>query len=133
MTDYTSMKVPELKKLLAEKKLAQTGNKADLIARLQEEDNKADATPEDAKPGTLSQRTYNKAELTLQQLKQRKMKSTTVTTKPRSPPLLSPLPLPRQTPPPRPPSQLKVMMHLLPKLPLPSLLPRLPWVSTQAP
>lgn len=53
MTDYTSMKVPELKKLLAEKKLAQTGNKADLIARLQEEDNKADATPEDAKPGTF--------------------------------------------------------------------------------
>jgi SAP domain-containing ribonucleoprotein len=54
MTDYASMKVPELKKLLAEKKLAQTGNKADLIARLQEEDNKADATSEAAKPGTLA-------------------------------------------------------------------------------
>ncbi|KAJ2970633.1 hypothetical protein NQ176_g8096 [Zarea fungicola] len=43
MADYASMKVPELKKLLAERKLAQTGNKADLIARLQE----ADAKPAD--------------------------------------------------------------------------------------
>ncbi|KAL7942939.1 hypothetical protein V8C42DRAFT_330837 [Trichoderma barbatum] len=40
MADYSSLKVPELKKLLAEKKLSQTGNKADLIARLQEDDKK---------------------------------------------------------------------------------------------
>ncbi|KAM6476146.1 hypothetical protein HDV62DRAFT_257624 [Trichoderma sp. SZMC 28011] len=40
MADYTALKVPELKKLLAEKKLPQTGNKADLIARLQEDDKK---------------------------------------------------------------------------------------------
>lgn len=53
MADYTSLKVPELKKLLAEKKLPQTGNKADLIARLQEDDKKnatASATKAD-KPG----------------------------------------------------------------------------------
>jgi SAP domain-containing ribonucleoprotein len=52
MAEYSSLKVPELKKLLAEKGLAQTGNKADLIARLQENDKKA-ATEADA-PGTLS-------------------------------------------------------------------------------
>ncbi|KAJ6442267.1 DNA-binding SAP [Purpureocillium lavendulum] len=40
MAEYSSLKVPELKKLLAEKKLPQTGNKADLIARLQEADQK---------------------------------------------------------------------------------------------
>lgn len=46
MADYSSLRVPELKKLLAERKLPQTGNKADLIARLQEEDKKtADSTP----------------------------------------------------------------------------------------
>ncbi|RDA89137.1 hypothetical protein CP532_2201 [Ophiocordyceps camponoti-leonardi (nom. inval.)] len=39
MTDFASLKVPELKKLLAEKKLPQSGNKADLIARLQESEN----------------------------------------------------------------------------------------------
>lgn len=50
MADYASMKVPELKKLLAERKLAQTGNKADLIARLQEEDEKP-AGDAEAKPG----------------------------------------------------------------------------------
>ncbi|KAF5631652.1 DNA-binding SAP [Fusarium tjaetaba] len=38
MAEYSSLKVPELKKLLAEKGLPQTGNKADLIARLQEND-----------------------------------------------------------------------------------------------
>lgn len=52
MADYTSMKVPELKKLLAERKLPQAGNKADLIARLQEEDAKP-ADDAAAKPGTL--------------------------------------------------------------------------------
>ncbi|KAI5458455.1 hypothetical protein BGZ63DRAFT_426849 [Mariannaea sp. PMI_226] len=41
MAEYSSLKVPELKKLLATKGLAQTGNKADLIARLQENDKKA--------------------------------------------------------------------------------------------
>lgn len=52
MSDYVSLKVPELKKLLAEKKLSQTGNKADLIARLQEADKKdATASTEDGKPG----------------------------------------------------------------------------------
>ncbi|PNP40116.1 hypothetical protein TGAMA5MH_08038 [Trichoderma gamsii] len=51
MSDYASLKVPELKKLLAEKKLSQTGNKADLIARLQEADKKdATASGEDSKP-----------------------------------------------------------------------------------
>lgn len=38
MAEYSSLKVPELKKLLAEKGLPQTGNKADLISRLQEND-----------------------------------------------------------------------------------------------
>ena len=38
MADYASMKVPELKKLLSERGLAQGGNKADLIKRLQEDD-----------------------------------------------------------------------------------------------
>ncbi|KAJ1329084.1 SAP domain-containing ribonucleoprotein [Microdochium nivale] len=38
MTDYASLKVPELKKLLQEKSLSATGNKADLIARLKEHD-----------------------------------------------------------------------------------------------
>ncbi|KAK1237468.1 hypothetical protein MKX08_003093 [Trichoderma sp. CBMAI-0020] len=51
MSDYASLKVPELKKLLAEKKLSQTGNKADLIARLQEADKKdTTASAEDSKP-----------------------------------------------------------------------------------
>ncbi|KAM0665953.1 hypothetical protein ACQRIU_005297 [Beauveria bassiana] len=49
MADYASLKVPELKKLLAERKLPQTGNKADLVARLQEEDSKPDGDSE-AKP-----------------------------------------------------------------------------------
>ncbi|KAI1477557.1 hypothetical protein F4774DRAFT_192563 [Daldinia eschscholtzii] len=38
MSDYASLKVPELKKLLQEKSLPVTGNKADLIARLQDHD-----------------------------------------------------------------------------------------------
>lgn len=50
MAEYTSLKVPELKKLLAEKGLPQTGNKADLIARLTEDDKKnaAPAAAEEA-------------------------------------------------------------------------------------
>ncbi|KAI1501079.1 hypothetical protein F5X99DRAFT_212275 [Biscogniauxia marginata] len=47
MADYASLKVPELKKLLQEKSLPVTGNKADLIARLQEHD-QAQAKPEAA-------------------------------------------------------------------------------------
>lgn len=47
MVDYASLKVPELKKLLQEKQLPVTGNKADLIARLQEHD-KATEEPKPA-------------------------------------------------------------------------------------
>ncbi|KAI1774221.1 hypothetical protein F4818DRAFT_76756 [Hypoxylon cercidicola] len=47
MSDYASLKVPELKKLLQEKSLPVTGNKADLIARLQEHD-KSKAPPTQA-------------------------------------------------------------------------------------
>ncbi|KAI1753598.1 hypothetical protein F4782DRAFT_496950 [Xylaria castorea] len=47
MADYASLKVPELKKLLQEKQLPVTGNKADLIARLQEHD-KANEAPKPA-------------------------------------------------------------------------------------
>ncbi|KAI1365846.1 hypothetical protein F5Y08DRAFT_164359 [Xylaria arbuscula] len=46
MADYASLKVPELKKLLQEKQLPVAGNKADLIARLQEHDK----ATEDPKP-----------------------------------------------------------------------------------
>jgi SAP domain-containing ribonucleoprotein len=38
MADYTQLKVPDLKKLLSERGLAISGNKADLISRLQEHD-----------------------------------------------------------------------------------------------
>ncbi|KAH8665089.1 hypothetical protein BGZ60DRAFT_379042 [Tricladium varicosporioides] len=41
MTDYTQLKVPDLKKILQERGLVISGNKADLIARLQEHDKKA--------------------------------------------------------------------------------------------
>ncbi|UZP34478.1 hypothetical protein NXS19_002294 [Fusarium pseudograminearum] len=47
MAEYSTLKVPELKKLLAEKSLSQTGNKADLIARLQENDKQSET---EAKP-----------------------------------------------------------------------------------
>jgi SAP domain-containing ribonucleoprotein len=40
MVDYNAMKVPDLKKLLGERSLPISGNKADLIARLQEDDTK---------------------------------------------------------------------------------------------
>lgn len=52
MTDYSSLKVPELKKLLQEKSLPVAGNKADLIARLQEHDK----TQEPAQPGQSTPR-----------------------------------------------------------------------------
>lgn len=48
MSDYNSMKVPELKKLLQSRSLGVTGNKADLVARLVENDKEnapADAAP----------------------------------------------------------------------------------------
>lgn len=47
MADYNSLKVPELKKLLTERGLPHTGNKADLIARLVENDKQkaAEAAP----------------------------------------------------------------------------------------
>jgi len=41
MADYTQLKVPDLKKLLQERGLTASGNKADLIGRLQEHDKKA--------------------------------------------------------------------------------------------
>ncbi|KAI1398252.1 hypothetical protein F4819DRAFT_489738 [Hypoxylon fuscum] len=45
MSDYNALKVPELKKLLQEKSLPVTGNKADLIARLQEHEKPKNAAP----------------------------------------------------------------------------------------
>ncbi|KAI0848563.1 hypothetical protein F5Y00DRAFT_82674 [Daldinia vernicosa] len=45
MSDYASLKVPELKKLLQEKSLPVTGNKADLIARLQDHDKSQNPAP----------------------------------------------------------------------------------------
>jgi hypothetical protein len=52
MADYNSMKVPELKKLLTERGLPHTGNKADLIARLNEND-KQKATASEPQAGKL--------------------------------------------------------------------------------
>ncbi|KAJ4013805.1 hypothetical protein NW752_005518 [Fusarium irregulare] len=57
MAEYATLKVPELKKLLAEKGLPQTGNKADLISRLQENDNKQpepEAKPAENKEDEIS-------------------------------------------------------------------------------
>lgn len=45
MADYASLKVPDLKKLLSERSLPQSGNKADLIARLQENDKSMSCIP----------------------------------------------------------------------------------------
>lgn len=44
MADYTQLKVPDLKKLLSERGLPISGNKADLIARLQDNDKKPAGT-----------------------------------------------------------------------------------------
>lgn len=41
MTDYSTLKVPDLKKILSDRGLVVSGNKADLIARLQEDDKKS--------------------------------------------------------------------------------------------
>ncbi|KAF3357020.1 Putative leucine aminopeptidase 1 [Verticillium dahliae VDG1] len=46
MADYNSMKVPELKKLLQTRSLSVTGNKADLVARLAENDKQNAPKPE---------------------------------------------------------------------------------------
>jgi hypothetical protein len=53
MADYNGMKVPELKKLLNERGLTQAGNKADLIARLVEND-KEQAKASEPSAGTSS-------------------------------------------------------------------------------
>lgn len=55
--DYSTLKVPDLKAMLGQRNLPQTGNKAALIARLQENDasESADAPAEAAKPGTSSE------------------------------------------------------------------------------
>lgn len=47
MVDYSTFKVPELKKLLQEKSLPVAGNKAELVARL----HKHDEENAPAKPG----------------------------------------------------------------------------------
>ena len=58
MADYATLKVPELKKLLQERSLAITGNKADLIARLQENDKEKEG-PAPAKPGRTPFRAHD--------------------------------------------------------------------------
>lgn len=55
MSDYASLKVPELKKLLQEKSLPITGNKADLIARLQEHDKSQEKPKEEPKATTTGE------------------------------------------------------------------------------
>lgn len=58
MAEYSSMKVPELKKMLGERGLPQSGNKPDLIARLKEDDEKkepAGAKTTDSKPAAESE------------------------------------------------------------------------------
>jgi SAP domain-containing ribonucleoprotein len=52
MADYSQLKVPELKKLLADRGLHVTGNKADLIARLQENDKAQERKKAEAAAGT---------------------------------------------------------------------------------
>lgn len=49
---YTSLKVPELRKLLQERSLPITGNKADLVSRLEENDKTT--APAAAQPGNAS-------------------------------------------------------------------------------
>lgn len=53
MTDYNAFKVPDLKAMLGQRKLLQTGNKQALIARLQEDDEKnSSESKTDGKSGT---------------------------------------------------------------------------------
>jgi SAP domain-containing ribonucleoprotein len=55
MADYGVLKVQDLKKLLQERNLATTGNKPDLIKRLQDADRDAEASgTAAAAPGMLS-------------------------------------------------------------------------------
>ncbi|KAH7309490.1 hypothetical protein B0I35DRAFT_463493 [Stachybotrys elegans] len=56
MAEYSSLRVPELKKLLTEKGLSNVGNKADLVARLQEHDKKSagDQPPAENKEDEIS-------------------------------------------------------------------------------
>jgi SAP domain-containing ribonucleoprotein len=51
MTDYGALKVPDLKKLLTDRKLPTTGNKADLVKRLQDADKEAETSGTAAAPG----------------------------------------------------------------------------------
>lgn len=53
--EYTTLKVPDLRKLLQERSLPVTGNKADLISRLQENDKEAAPAAAAAQPGKHSQ------------------------------------------------------------------------------
>lgn len=52
MTDYNTLKVPELKKLLQGRGLSVTGNKADLVARLTENDKQTAPVAGDPEPTT---------------------------------------------------------------------------------
>jgi hypothetical protein len=61
MADYSTHKVPDLKKLLSERGLAISGNKADLIARLQEDDSKKAGTGGGGKFLSLSSPPFNPA------------------------------------------------------------------------
>lgn len=57
MADYSTFKVPDLKVMLGQRKLLQTGNKQALIARLQEDDEKKNSeAPTTAKPGMCPSR-----------------------------------------------------------------------------
>lgn len=61
-TDYASLKVAELKKLLQERGLAQNGVKAELVARLTEDDaSKAASAPAAAAPAAAPKSAGNKA------------------------------------------------------------------------
>ncbi|KAI9681432.1 MAG: hypothetical protein M1817_002716 [Caeruleum heppii] len=56
MSDYNTLKVPDLKKLLQERSLPVSGNKAELIARLQENDSSStSAAPPAAEPAKAAQ------------------------------------------------------------------------------
>ncbi|KAK2603810.1 hypothetical protein QQS21_004012 [Conoideocrella luteorostrata] len=52
MTDYNALKVPDLKAMLGQRKLLQTGNKQALIARLQEDDEQNASGAGEAKTDT---------------------------------------------------------------------------------
>jgi SAP domain-containing ribonucleoprotein len=58
MADYATLKVPDLKKLLQERQLPASGNKADLIARLQEHDKASEEPKPSSAPGSSSSRLF---------------------------------------------------------------------------